>query len=190
MSFDALASLAQVGTFVVIFVTAIAGLIQLRHLRAANQVSGMQTFFQMYEGAEFKSAFSFVRRELNHRLEDPTFRQELRIGDLDRAVHPEISVCNFFDQWGGYYRIGVIDRRAFMRQNAGLVDAFWQQLSPVVALVASSNGGVNTAFEQFEYLAMQAQTWIAKHPGGDYPRDAPRALLVDPWVEVDELPPT
>jgi hypothetical protein len=37
MSLEALAGLAQVGTFVVIAATAVAALIQLSHLRAANQ---------------------------------------------------------------------------------------------------------------------------------------------------------
>lgn len=190
MPLDAWASLAQVGTFIVIAVTAIAALVQLRHLRAANQVTNHQTFFQMYEGVELRDAFHFVRRELNDRLKDPAFRSQLRTGELDRALHPEITICNFFDQWGGYYRMGVIDRHAFMRQNAGLIGSFWEQLSPVVALVAVESNGVNTSFEQFEYLASQAQEWMRRLPQGDFPKDARRMPLVDPWRDIDASPPS
>jgi hypothetical protein len=172
------ASVAQILTFAVIAATAVAALVQLRHLRAANQVSGMQTFFQMYEGAELRDAFHFVRTELEQRLQDHEFCEEIRSGNLDRAKHPEIQICNFFDQWGGYYRLGVIDRRAFMRHNAGVINAFWQRLEPVIRL--SARDGVNTSFEHFEYLTVLARKWIADHPGGDYPKNLPRIAMVDP----------
>jgi hypothetical protein len=189
MPLDVWASVAQVATFVVIAVTAIAGLIQLRHLRASNQVAGMQTFFQMYEGAELRDAFHFVRTELERRLEDPSFREELRSNKLDRSAHPEIQICNFFDQWGGYYRIGVIDRRAFMRHNAGVIATFWDLLAPIVALEAAYRNGVNTSFEHFDYLAVQARAWTEKHPHGDYPKNLPRLPLVDPRREIDRRKP-
>jgi hypothetical protein len=185
MTLDAWATIAQIGTFIVIAVTAVAGLIQLRHLRSSNQVAGMQTFAQAYEGPEYREAFRFVRTALEERLQDPAFRKELRAGGVDRVRHPEILVCNVFDQWGGYYRLGVIDRRAFMRHNAGVITGFWQWLEPVVALTAASTGGINMAFEHFEYLAIQAQKWERQHPNGDFPKGESRIKLVDPWRELD-----
>jgi hypothetical protein len=175
MPLDVWASIAQILTFAVIAATAVAALVQLRHLRAANQVSAIQLFAQMYEGSELRDAFHFVRTELATRLQDPAFREELTSGSLDRLKHPEVSICNFFDQWGGYYRLGVIDRRAFMRQNAGVIDGFWRLLEPAIRLMASARG-VNTAFEQFEYLEVAARTWLASHPDGDYPKDWPRII--------------
>jgi hypothetical protein len=41
MSFEALSALAAVGTFVVITATAIAAMVQLRHLRTSNQLTGL-----------------------------------------------------------------------------------------------------------------------------------------------------
>lgn len=186
MQIELWASLAQVATFFVIAVTAVAGLIQLQHLRASNQVQTIQTFFEMYEGPELREAFHFVRTELADRLEDPEFREHLRIAkNLDRSLHPEIQVCNFFDQWGGYYRSGVIDRTAFMRQNARLILAFWERLSPAIALLACSEGGINQSFEQFEYLAVRAKRWTDDHPKGDFPQNVERLPLVDRWRDVD-----
>ncbi|MBV8170927.1 MAG: hypothetical protein JO219_03240 [Candidatus Eremiobacteraeota bacterium] len=183
MSLDALSAIAQIGTFVVIAATAIAALVQLSHLRAANQVASFGAFIREYEGPELRDAFHFVRTQLATRLEDPAFRQQLRGGPVDRDEHPEVAVANFFDLWGGYYREGVIDRTAFMRHNARIVISFWNILEPVVAL--SVTDGVNTAWEQFEYLAVQAREWVAHHPGGDYPSGMKRIPLVDRWRDAD-----
>ena len=175
MSLDAWAAFAQVGTFVVIAATAIAALIQLKHLRAANDMSASNMFIQEYEGPDLRDAFSFVRTQLAKRLEDPAFREELRSSQLDRSIHPEIAICNFFDQYGGYYRQGAVNRTMFMRHNAGVVLRFWELLEPVVALVAEPSGS-NTSFEQFEYVAVQAQDWVANHPKGDYPKGMRRII--------------
>ncbi|MBV8669680.1 MAG: hypothetical protein JOZ28_10745, partial [Candidatus Eremiobacteraeota bacterium] len=136
MTLEAWGTLASVGTFIVITATAIAALMQLRHMRAANQIVTWQQFASAYEGTEFRQAFDFVRTELSKRLEDPAFRQELREGRTERTKHPEITICNLFDQWGLYYRSGAIDRTGFMRVNAGVVVSFWKRLAPVVALLS------------------------------------------------------
>ncbi|HEV2037727.1 MAG TPA: hypothetical protein VGQ96_03885 [Candidatus Eremiobacteraceae bacterium] len=174
---------ASIGTFVVIAATAIAAVLQLRHMRSANQVNAIETFAAAYGGLELRSAFDFVRAELPRRLEDPEFRRELREGDLPRSKHPEISICNFFDQWGLYYRDGAIDKNAFMRVNAAVVVQFWKHLEPVVCLLADPVKG-NTSFQQFEYLTIQALRWLEQHPDGDWPRGEKRLPLIDRWQET------
>jgi hypothetical protein len=188
MSPEFLNTFASTGTFVVIGVTAIVAFIQLRHLRSANQVAAVQTFFMTYEGAELREAFGFVRNQLSQHLEDPVFRHELRSGQFDRSHHPEIQVCNFFDQWGAYYRNRVIDRSAFMQLNAQLVAQFWEKLELVVSLVADPVNG-NTSFQQFEYLTVEARRWLKSHPAGDFPKNTPRIPLLDAWREVDPFIP-
>ena len=178
MSVEAWAAVAQIGTFVVIAVTAIATLIQLNHLRSANLINATNSFLDEYEGSENRDAFSFVRTQLKHKLEDPEFCKDFQSRELDRAKHPEVAVLNFFDKWGGYYRQGAIDRPMFMRLNANLVLSFWQQLEPVVAMFAKQDGS-NLSFEQFEYLAVQAQDWSAVHPRGDYPKGVRRMSLTN-----------
>ena len=187
MSLEAWAALAQVATFIVIAAAAAASLVQLRHLWAANQVAAVRTLLEEYEGAELRDAFHFVRTELAARLEDPVFREELLSGDLDRVKHPEVTICNFFDKWGSHYREGAIDKRAFMRMMAGVTVTFWKSLEPAIALRANSNG-VNTAFEHFEYVTVEARSWIAVHPDGDYPTGKPRIPLVNPWKKADRAP--
>ena len=177
-------TVASIGTFIVIAATAITAVVQLRHIQSANKVAAIQTFASTYEGAELRDAFHVVRTELNQRLEDPSFRREIRTGNVDRLKHPEIQICNFFDQWGLYYRDGVIDKDSFMRVNAGLIVQFWERLEPVVALLADPVKG-NYSFQQFEYLTVQARRWLERHPEGDYPKGEQRIQLTDSWRETD-----
>ena len=179
MSLEVLSTLASVGTFVVIGATAIAAVLQLQHMRAANKVTSIQTYFSEYEGPELKEAFQFVRNELSTRLKDPSFCAELGGSVIDRNKHPEIAVCNFFDQWGLYYRDGVIDRESFLRVNAGVINGFWRLLEPVIALQADPEKG-NLSFQQFEYLTVQARRWLARNPAGDYPEGEERIPLARP----------
>jgi len=184
MSLEFWTAFASVGTLVVIAATAVAAMLQLRHMRAANQIAAVQTFLTSYDGPELRDAFHFVRTELKQRLEDPAFREELRTGDSDRLRHPEIQICNFFDQWGMYFRDGVIDRRGFMRVSAGVIARFWERLEPVIALTQDPVKG-NTSFQQFEYLAIHSRRWLERHPEGDFPKGERRISLIDPWCDVD-----
>ena len=177
-------TLASIGTFVVIAATAVAAVVQLRHMRSANKVAAIQAFAERYDGAELHEAFHVVRTELKQRLQDPGFRLELRKGNTDRLRHPEIQVCNFFDQWGLYYRDGVIDKDSFMRVNADVIVRHWTLLEPVVSLLADPAKG-NIAFQQFEYLTVQARRWLERHGDGDYPKGEQRIPLNDPWRETD-----
>ena len=180
MTLELLSALASLGTFVVITATAIAAVLQLRQQRAANKIAYIQSFYSGYEGSELRPAFDFVRYELTERLKDPQFRDELRpAGIAVRSRHPEITVLNFFDLWGLYYRDGVVDRDSFMRVFGGVVLGFWRRLEPVIALGSDEHG--NTSCQDFEYLAVEAQRWIARHPNGDYARGVPRMPL--PSVE-------
>lgn len=185
MPLEAWGTLASVGTFVVISATAIAALVQLRHMRIANQLVTWQSFASTYEGPDLRPSFDFVRHELARRLEDPAFRAEIRAGRVERSKHPEITVCNFFDQWGLYYRSGVVDRNAFMRTNGGVVVTFWDLLAPVIVMLADPVHG-NVAFQDFEYLTVEAIRWRERHPHGDYVHGAARMPLVDRYEKLDK----
>src|SRR5262250_647965 len=108
MMLETFSAIAQIGTFVVIAATAVAALVQLRHLRAANDMAAASAFIMEFEGLELREAFAFVRMQLKQRLEDPTFRAEIVGAIQDRSKHPEIAVLNFFALWGGHYRGGAI----------------------------------------------------------------------------------
>ena len=181
------ADLAQVGVFIVIAVTAVATLIQVRHLRTANQGAWLQAWMRDYQGSEYRDAFRFVRTELAQRLEDPAFRQELRKRGASRENHPEIVIANLFELWGMYFRLGAVDQRMFLAENHSIITQFWDRLEPVVALTAYRSGGKNDGFHSFEYLTVRARKWAATHKAGDYPKGEMRIPLNDRWREIDKV---
>ena len=185
MSAEWLTAIGTLGTFVVIAASAFAALVQLRHLRAANQIATLAAFTQQYEGPELRDAFHFVRTELASRLEDRTFRDELRSGKLDRARHPEVTIGNFFEQWGRNYRSGSIDKRAFLKDMGNIAIAFWERMAPVIAMVSERTDGINVAFENWELMVVDAYAWTARHRHGTFPTNINRIALVDPWKKTD-----
>jgi hypothetical protein len=189
MTSEFLTTAAAIGTFVVIAATAVAAMVQLRHLRAANQITALDSFTKTYEGAEFRDAFHFVRSELNERLKDPAFRRELRGGTIDRANHPEVVVLNILETWGNYYRYGAIDRHIFVQQLARVMTGFWTMLEPTIALMSERSGGINVAFENFEFFVIEARKWTDRNPLGTFPKGVRRIPLTDQWREVDASRP-
>ncbi|HXW77177.1 MAG TPA: hypothetical protein VEJ20_07200 [Candidatus Eremiobacteraceae bacterium] len=188
MTLAAWSDVAQIGVFIVITVTAVAALIQVRHLRTANQGAWLQAWMRDYEGPEYREAFRFVRDELSQRLEDPAFREDLRVGRAERSKHPEIVIANLFELWGMYFRLGAVDQRMFLAENHSVITAFWERLEPVVVLIAYRSAGNNDGFHSFEYLTVRAREWAASHHGGDYPKGASRIPLVDRWRTIDNVP--
>lgn len=184
MSVEFWTAFGSVGTLVVITATAIAAIIQVRHLRASNQALVLHNLFNEYEGPEYRDAFHFVRAELGERLKDPAFRHELRSGLVDRVKHPEITVLNFLEQMGALYHYGAIDKRIFMESFFQVITGFWLRLEPVIALLAYPVQG-NLAFQNFERMTIDARHWIERHPRGTFAPHAERIPLVDPWRDAD-----
>ena len=73
-----------------------------------------------------------------------------------------------------------------MQLNCGLILVFWDQLEPVVALLADEKKG-NTSFQQFEYMVIQARRWQRRYPAGDFPKSIPRIPLTNKWRDADAL---
>jgi hypothetical protein len=190
MTLEAASAISQVGTFIVIAATAVTAIVQLRHIRSGNQLLWMRGLAQDYEGAEFRDAFHFVRAQLADRLNEPSFRKELRFGLVDRAKHPEVVILNLFENWGRYYRGGAVDRVLFLSQFCRVIVSHWDTLEPVITLIATRTGGENTSFGSFEYLAVKARDWMASNPHADYPKGVPRIPLTDRWAVEDGRVPS
>src|SRR5947209_16475960 len=94
-------ALSTFGTVVVIGATAVAALIQLRHLRAANQLEALLSLERDFRAPELQDALRYVQEELRKNLENPTYRDELaRLGYIDPQKHPELTLCNWFNAMG------------------------------------------------------------------------------------------
>ena len=179
---------ASVATFVVIGASAIAALVQLKHLRANNQLGALLGLEHEFHTDALQNAFRFVQSDLSRKLHDRPFREELeRIGFIDSRAHPEMDVLNWFNEMGTLLKNGLVEETAFMELFGRLAVQYWEILAPAIAILRRRRG--NAQFHNFEYLAIRARKWLSDHPHGDFPKGAPRIPILDEWQDEDAREP-
>ena len=144
------------GTLVTAFILAVASIaavVQIKHLRAANQLAAFLEINRVLNSDEFQAAVAFVFRELPNRLRDEEFRNELTGTDpLDRRKHPEIWLGDFWDQLGALIHLGVLEAPLFLATNMYVCPAHWQRLLPVVELIRRDDPRIWLEFENLAKL--------------------------------------
>ena len=184
MSAEWLGAWAALATLVVIGASAVAALIQLRHMRAGNQLEALLSLERDFRGPELQSALLFIQADLAKRLEEPAYRAELQtIGYIDTQEHPELVVCNWFNEIGTLVKHRLVSEYTFMDLFARLIVFCWKRVSPAIAIMRRSRGDFQ--YHDFEYLAARAQTWLDRYPNGYIPDSTQRLVLNDPWREAD-----
>ena len=181
MTAEWVSAIAAVGTFIVIAATAVAALIQLRHIRAANQLAGLLHFTSVFESEDIQSATAFIEHELAEKLQDPQFVCELLDVNTNRRTHPELQVADFLEQQGSYIKFGMIDRRQYIDLVGLYAISMWDALQEVVALrrVARNSG---TMYENFEYIASLAAAYNSTPQS--FPHGARVLMPESQWREV------
>ena len=166
MSPELITALASVGTLIVIAASAIAAVVQLRHLRQSNQLSGLLSVLDLFQQPHMHDLFNFVRHELPARMQDPAFRAGLDAAPIDRREHPELYLCDLYDQVGSYMRSGLIDADVLAQSQWVNIILNWTILEPVITVVRRT---IPNVFENFEFLVAYAVRWRQNHPHGNYP---------------------
>jgi hypothetical protein len=179
MTLEAINTAFAGATFVVIGATAIAAVVQLRHLRASNQINALLTILQDWQKPEMQAWVRFVRKELPERLKDPAYLESLDAGLADRTEHAWLHLCDYFEQLGTYVKYGLVDRRSLLDISSANVLGFYRTLRPLIERVRVI-GGSNAPFENFEYLAVLGFEWTKRHPRGTYPAGRPRFGELEP----------
>jgi hypothetical protein len=188
MSLELWNTFATFGTFLVIAATAITAIIQLRHVRSSNQVAAQNELREAYETAESKVAQHFILAELGNALEDPAFRYQIanrasRTGVYQQSIAKVVTMGNFFELMGVLVKTESVDRKLVLEIWSGVVTMAWQKLGPVIAILRRAEG--SGLWDNFEYLVVLSQDWIATYPNGSYPRGARRVDLEDQWLVAD-----
>lgn len=166
MSLEFWNTVGTLGTFVVIAASAIAALIQLRHLRQSNQLPGLLSVLQLFQQPNVIELINFIRQDLPARMESADFRAGLEKSPVDRKEHPELHLCEMYEEIGSYVRTGIINESQFLTGHWYNILLYWELLHPVIAIVRRTRP---FTFENFEYLAARAQVWKEQHPAGNYP---------------------
>jgi len=163
-------------TFVVIAATAIAAVVQLRHLRASNQLNAMLTIMELWNEPALQDQIAYVRGDLQRKIKDGGYVADLQLeiakGPVTRSGHPEFFVLDLWEQVGAFMKYGLIDEAPLLDIVAPQVLGTWSQLEPIVACLRERFGA--SAFENVEYAAVRSRLWLDRHPEGTYPRGTPR----------------
>ena len=189
MSLEIVNTVATALTATVIGATAIAALVQLRHLRAANQITALLAVQNELDSPDFRDAERLVREELSALLEDPEFcRYEVSMGrrvpilQADeryvRARQAANLIGNTFENIGSMVKNRILDEHLVMDIYSWIIDSYWKRLSGLTAIGRASTGE-QSIYENFEYIAVLSQRWLASHPV-TYPRNVERMTLEVP----------
>lgn len=167
MSLELLNTVASIATFVVIAATAVAAMVQLRHIGRNNQLASIIALRALRDSAALDESFEFVAVKLAQCMEDPEFRAQLESSrPPDRTVHKELRLCDYFEQVGGYIKLGLISGDVFL--EFGNPERYWKLCEPALELYRRKRGP--STYENFEYLTVCSQDWDRLHPDGNYPR--------------------
>ena len=178
MSGESIGIALSVLTLVVIAATAVAAIVQLRHLRASNQLSALLEILDQWNQAAFQSAYSQFHQNIAEKLADPAYQKLLRSGSSpDRGSHPELLIFDFWEQVGTYCKHGLIDEDILLDIVSAQVSNAWKRGWPAIKLIRE--GGGMSACENFEYLAVRAELYSRRHVDGSYPRGLPRFADLD-----------
>ncbi len=189
MSLELWNTIATTGTFLVIAATAVAAVVQLRHVRSSNQIAVLNELRATYDTPAYAEARQYMLVDLPKALADPTFRYHLAKNDR-RTSEAQADIArieligNSFEVMGLLVKTGLIDRGLVLEIWSGLVTTAWERLAPATAIVRRRGGA--GVWENFEYLAVIAEDWLAATPSGTYPPGMRRLQLKDEWLEADE----
>lgn len=180
---ELLNTVATVGTFLVIAATAVAAVLQLRHMRASNQFEAIQYAVEAHKDPAMQHAIQFVLTELAGRLEDPDFRRSISDRDLDVQRHPERIVCNFQELMGSYVRHRLIPFELYMDVVPVGPQILWEALEPYIAIRRRLSSHPLALYENFEWLAAKAQSYFLTNPRGVLEGKFQRLPVRDRWPE-------
>ena len=178
MSAEWVGALAAIGTFVVIAASAVAALVQMRHMRSANQISLFTSYNTEFDSPQFASAFAYVRTELPKHQFTKEELDHLVEGIYMGRLHDARTIGNFFEDMGSFVLTGVLHRSIVCNLYSQNVLDAWRSLAPIVYFVRKHRN-MHGIWENFEYLAVLSEAFTREHPNGVYPRRL-RRMTLDP----------
>lgn len=159
---------ATVFTAVVIAASAAAALLQIRHLRKANEIEIIEKWTETIESPQFREARAFVMQELPRILADHERVKSLSWDPLPAELVPARTVCNFFEAVGLFVKLGSVDARVACDLWAFTALECWRAIAPVITFIRERDR-LEALWENFEYLAVLSQEQLARRPEGSYP---------------------
>jgi hypothetical protein len=183
MTPEYLTAAASIGTFLVIGATAIAAIVQLRHMRAGNQLTGLLNVLSRVEDPTFNEWFDATREQLATNMSDPDYRRAIYDETFTRRNNPWLNLCNSYEWVGSLVKHDLIPEEPFMDVYSARILYVWNTIEEVVAI--RRRRGDPSLWENFEYLVVRARAWEREHPKGAFPPTEQRLQITDKWLAKD-----
>ena len=191
MSLEFLSTSAALLTTLIVAATAIAALVQLRHLRASNQISAMLSIGEHLNQKDYLEAQSVLIHRLADMLENPEFRDycaAVARGDYRRSSRPEFEevrraahlIGNTYEEMGILLKNGIVDSELFLDRYWGVILGTWRRMASYIAF-ARDVVDDRSIWENFEYLVVLSQNRQRTKPSS-YPPGLRRIELANPWA--------
>ena len=177
MTPETLSAVASVGTFVVIAATALAAVVQLRHMQAGNQLTGLLNVLSRVEDPTFNEWIDDARVQIAEKMPDPKYRQTIFDESFERRDNAWLNLCNSYEWVGSLIKHKLIPEEPFMDVYSARLLSAWYMLEEIVAI--RRRRGDPSLWENFEYLASRAKAWEREHPAGAYPATEARLMIAD-----------
>jgi len=175
MSLEAWSTAASIGTFLVIATTAIAALIQLRHLRSNNQIAAVTDLQHTFQSESFVHKRNDLVTSVPKLIADPAGRARLAAKIFPEELGGMRDVGNFVEVLGAFVKLRIVDRRIICDPWDGIIFTTWKELEPVI-MIRREVSWPGT-WTNFEYLAVICEESVIKQPGGKYPRGMRRMKI-------------
>lgn len=182
MSLELVSTLASVGTFAVIGATAIAAVVQLRHMRASNQLQGLLTVLARVEDPKWNTWFTEAQRSVPALLSDPEYRKQIEDGTYDRNI-AWLFIGNSYEWVGSLIRHRLIPEDTFLDVYAARVVRTWELLEDITAISRRKRG--SQVWENFEYLYVISKALETRDASVKFPHHLSRVALPDRWLDED-----
>jgi len=165
-------------------------MVQLRHLRAGNQINAMLAIGEELSARHFIETWRLVRNKLEDAMKDPGFRDYLiamagskRPPD-ENAAYAElrgamVQVGNAYEELGILVKRGIVDKDMFLDRYSWVIIGRFKLMAACIALSREASGQ-NALYENFEYLAVISEDWL-KANSSTYPAGLRRMNIMNPW---------
>lgn len=183
MSLEMWNTIGSVGTLVVIASTEIVALVQLRHMRGSNQIAALTEIREALESPVYKAATQFITYQLPQLLEDSSVRTRLQKRPLDNELQPVEMIGNFYENMGAFIKYGIIDKHIALDLWCGVILENWKALEPATVIRRRTLSPV--LLENFEYISVLAEDWMAYPTFSSYPKRTRRRTIEDQWLAID-----
>lgn len=173
-------AIATAGTFIVIATSAIAALMQLRHMRSSNQINAYNECRETMDQPAFREALDFIFNELPSHFDDPDFLEKMRHG-LPGRLGAVRMVGNLFESMGLFVHLGIMDKDIACELWASIALRSWAALSPMMPLVRRElDPGI---WDYFEYMASISRDFIEHSPVARFPSNVKRMPVDESLLE-------